>query len=342
MVCLVHACEVLTKLTFSREKDLEEMSPNRQQVAPADQLTIICYDFSALRSHIRYRTMSDSDALDSAAQIEMRFIEWSLETIAKPAWQYHDLQVNESANVWNGIVHSYTVHPAASVWNTYRSMRIMLTRTQEYLYRRLHPNNPDDDSEQFQYFRTVRREMADAICAGIPTQLGHAAPAYNSPCLLITAYMSIWPLFFAGTVALERIGRDAWNEAMRGDIMPTSSAAASQASWVIGRMQYISQHMGIHWADGVAATLRGEFVNTADAGQPDYLDDMNMKKYWRDRLNQGGENTPHWLKKIEASGRGPRILMEEESPLSDALHQPRDKFGPIWLGGGRKGKELYL
>lgn len=328
-------------LTQCRENELEEMSPNRHQVAPADHFTIICWDFSTLRSRIRYKTTSDSEALDVAAQLEMRMIEWSLKTIAKPAWQYHDLQVDESANVWNGIVHSYKVHPAAGVWNTYRSMRIMLTRTQEYLYRRLHPNNPDNDSEQFQYFRSVRRQMADDICAGIPTQLGHAAPAYNSPCLMITAYMSIWPLFFAGTVALERTGRDAWNEAMRGDLLPSPSAAASQASWVIGRMQYISQHMGIHWADGVAATLRGEFVNAPEAGQPDYLDDMNMKTYWRDRLNQAGDSTPPWLKKIEASGRGPRILMEKESPLSDALHQPRDKFGHIWVGGGRTG-ELYL
>ncbi|KAF2169191.1 hypothetical protein M409DRAFT_64939 [Zasmidium cellare ATCC 36951] len=325
---------------YEWEQELEELSPNRQQVAPLDKLTIICWDFSALRSKVRYNKTSDAHALDEAAQIEMRMIEWSIETMAKPAWQYHDLEVEESPHVWNGVVHSYTVHPAAGTWNTYRSMRIMLTRTQEYLYRRIHPS-PENDSGQFKYFRSIRRQMADEICLAIPTQLGHASPAYNSPCILITAYMSIWPLFFAGTCALERIGTNAWKEAMSGDLLPTTSAAASQASWVIGRMQYISQHVGIHWADGVAATLRGEFVNAEEMGQPDYLDDMNLKTYWRDRLAHAGPKTPAWLKKIEASGRGPRILNERENALSDATHQPRSEFGPIWIGGSRNG-ELYL
>ncbi|KAK4503579.1 hypothetical protein PRZ48_004494 [Zasmidium cellare] len=326
---------------YEWEQELEEMSPNRQQVAPADRLTIICWDFASLRCKVRYKTITDAEALDLAAQIEMRMIEWSIETMAKPAWQYHDLEVEESPDVWNGMVHSYVVHPAAGVWNTYRSMRIMLTRTQEYLYRRIHPNPAHEDAGQFKYFRSVRRQMADEICAGIPSQLGHASPAYNSPCLLITAYMSIWPLFFAGTCALERIGTNAWKEALSGDLLPTTSAAASQASWVIGRMQYISQHMGIHWADGVAATLKGEFVNVEEVAQPEYLDDINMKAYWRSRLNRGLPDTPAWLKKIESSGRGPRILNEKESPLSDALHQPRSEFGPIWIGGGRNG-EIFL
>lgn len=93
--------------------------------------------------------------------------------------------------------------------------------------------------------------------------------------------------------------------------------------------------MGIHWADGVAATLRGEFVNADEIGQPEYVDDLNFKMYWRERLKKIDPHTPAWIKKVEVSGRGPRILMEKESPLSDALHYPRSEHGPIWLGGGR-------
>ena len=35
-----------------------------------------------------------------------------------------------------------------------------------------------------------------------------------------------------------------------------------------------------------------------------------------------------WLKKVEDSHRGPRVLMESENPLSDVLVREE----PIWLG----------
>jgi hypothetical protein len=39
----------------------------------------------------------------------------------------------------------------------------------------------------------------------------------------------------------------------------TANKAAAQALWIISRLEYISTHVGLRWADGVLAVLRGDF-----------------------------------------------------------------------------------
>lgn len=316
------------------EQELERMTPNFDIAGPADQLTRVCYEFASLRSKMRLLRVSTLEAMQAATKVELRMIQWSMDTMTKgPIWQYQELDVADSPNVWNGMLHSYGGHPAPSVWNTYRSMRIMLTRTQEMLTRRLKLPQ-EQEQEQLAYFRKVRRQMADDICAGTPAQLGHAAPAWNSPCILVTAYSSIWPLFFAGTCALERIGSRAWAQAVRGEMPQSSSAAIAQASWILGRLSYISKHIGLKWADGVAATLQGDFAIIDDV-LPDYEDEQGLDDAWRfaiSKARQSEENTPEWIKVVRDSGRGPRNSIEREE-LKFA--QPRGEHRPIWRGGGR-------
>jgi hypothetical protein len=141
-----------------------------------------------------------------------------------------------------------------------RGVRVMLTRTQEMLCRRLTFSEADRE-EQMQYFRKTRRILTDEICATVPTLLGTATPAFNSPCVLITAYATIWPLFFAGTCALERVGSSGYY-ILKNELQPqsqTSNRAAAQAQWIMSRLHYISKNIGLKWADGVLATLRGDF-----------------------------------------------------------------------------------
>ena len=161
-------------------------------------------------------------------EIDRRMIQWSIDTMAHDeAWRYYDLQVDDSPHVWNGMVHAYAGLPAPGVWNSYRSIRIMVTRTQELMSQRFNPS-PADQAAARTYFRAVRRQLTDEICATIPCCLGQAQPAFSSPCVLITAYNSIWPLFFAGTCVLERIG-GRWpskDSASSADTPSSSSSAA--------------------------------------------------------------------------------------------------------------------
>lgn len=243
------------------EGELEKQTPDLKWIKPADTLTKICFDFAELRANMRYKSISDAMAAEEASDIDSRMIQWSIDAMnAGEMWRYYDIEVPDSPHVWNGIVHAYSGHPAPNVWNTFRSIRIMVVRTQELLCHRFQFSDGERE-EQTRYFRKVRRQMTDEICAGIPSALGHASPAYNSPCTLISAYSSIWPLFFAGTCALERVSFTAWQSAQEGKApsLHQTSAASAQAAWILGRLEYISTNVGLKWANGIAAVLKGDF-----------------------------------------------------------------------------------
>ncbi|SMR41980.1 unnamed protein product [Zymoseptoria tritici ST99CH_1E4] len=237
-------------------------SPEAVVAAPADRLSAICVDFATLKYQMRTQTISDQDAIAEVIRLEMRMVQWSIDTMADgQVWSYSDVEVPDSPHVWNGVVHGYQSHPSVpSIWNTYRSVRIMLTRNQETLVRRF-DLPPEQMIEQMAYLKSVRRQMTDDVCRSVPTLLGHGAPAVTSPCIITSAYGAIWPLFFAGTCALERIDLQAWAGVVNGTPMTpsdSSNAAIAQALWIIGRLEYISKHIGLKWAEGVSATLKGD------------------------------------------------------------------------------------
>lgn len=226
---------------------------------PVDELTNLVLDFAVLRAKMRTREIPDVVAAKEASELEGRFLQWQIDTSANDErWQYYEMEVPDSEHVWDGKVHAYSCHPAPTAWNTWRNVRIMLSRTQEWLCRRLDFSD-DERQQQMQYFRKTRRQLTDDICATIPVQLGHSSPAYSSPCVLITAYGSIWPLFFAGTCAFERVGQSSVSFSNGEPRLTQTSAAAAQAMWLLDRLKYVSEVVGLKWADGVAATLKGDF-----------------------------------------------------------------------------------
>ncbi len=242
------------------QSKLEETTGDNPITKPVDELTRLCLDFGTLRANMRTRRIPDVRAAQEASELERKLIQWQIEcTATYDNWRYYDVDVKDSEHTWDGKVHAYTGHPVPTAWNTWRSMRIMLSRTQEWLCRRFEFSTSERE-EQMQYFRRTRRQLTDDICATIPVQLGHASPAYNSPCVLITAYGTIWPTFFAATCALERVGPRSF-ELLNGQpkLKENASAPGAQALWLLGRLEYISKHVGLRWADGIAATLRGDF-----------------------------------------------------------------------------------
>lgn len=308
------------------EEELEKMTPNPEIIIPADKLTKICYGFATLRSKMRQQVLTDTEAMEWATQIEMEFVQWSIDTMAlDKMWHWHDLEVPDSPHVWNGMVHSYTCHPCASIWNTYRSMRILLTRTQENCVKRFELDHEQEES-QVAYFRSVRRQMADEICSGVPTQLGHAAPAFNSPCILITAYGSVWPLFFAGTCALERLGSSEAFMKSDSNWQSSTSAAAAQAAWIIGRMEYISKYIGLKWADGIAATLKGDYRLHQNLHESAWDENSFIRRFWREKYkheSKGGE-----ISEVAENAN--------ENPLNDLLDQKRRDWGPMLMIDSRR------
>lgn len=326
------------------QADLEANSTDMSFIRPADTLISICLDYAKLGYKIKLNRISDQDAMHEINEIDRHMIQWSIDTMNHDeSWRYYDLQVDDSPDVWDGMVHAYAGFPAPGVWNSYRSIRIMVTRTQEVLSQRFNPS-PADQASQRTYFRAIRRQLTNDICATIPCALGQAQPAFSSPCVLITAYNSIWPLFFAGTCVLERIGHSPWKDdpliSTADTFSSSSSAALAQISWILGRFDYISQSVGLHWADGVAATLRGDF-RIHDDLMPDSIvpghldgqvDNASLHQYARSPLVKmivdAGAKKPAWVREVEQSGRGPKVLIEEEEPEDAALRRGEAK----WLG----------
>lgn len=244
-------------------EDLATKTPYQGFVEPGDTLTDYCMDFAHIRAQLRLGTISTINAIAAASRIENDMIRWGVETpqVAK-MWRFQETRLPDSPHFWNGTVHTFENQnaPTSSTWNFWRSMRILLSRTQESLAQRVHLP-PAERERQQMHIRTVRRQMADDICATVPVALGHANKAI-AQCTLITAYGSIWPLFFAGTCALERVEEKWWMvgaEHVAAHKRYAASAAAAQAAWVIGRMEYISREIGLRWAEGVAAVLKGDF-----------------------------------------------------------------------------------
>lgn len=206
----------------------------------------------------------------------------------------------------------------------------MVTRAQEHLAIRFSAS-PAARQAQHAYFRAVCRRLTDEICATVPVALGHSQPAYSSTCVLITAYNSIWPLFFAGTCILERIGQANCNSGHGSS--PASSAAMAQLAWILGRFDYITNELGIRWADGVAATLRGDFKIHDDIMPSPTPQEISVQSPELQRLLVDEPSKPAWILDIEQSGGGPRAMIEGDRRL---LKGPgglmADQKGPNWLG----------
>jgi hypothetical protein len=223
---------------------------------PSDEIMMLYVDYVRLRAEIRLSSISNSNAIVGLSNLEQRAVDWSKTTTQmNEYWRYHEVEVYDNHNVRDGRIMTYTGSIARPIWNKWRCLRIMLSRTQQLVFKQV--GSVLTNQQQLNYYRKVRMQMASDICATVSACLGYAGTAQKSPCPLPTAFGLIWPLFFAGTCAIERIGYDAWS--IKAPTHVQNSAAFAQASWVLQQLEYQSQRVGLKWAEGVAAPLRGEF-----------------------------------------------------------------------------------
>lgn len=228
---------------------------------------IICITINA-RAEMTRRGIGDHVVADMYKGIDHQLAAWASRTIAEhPLWRYqkHPTHVR-SPHIWNGKFHVYTEGPASLVWNTYRGVRIMVLRLREKLLTSHAVNSSADDADDAEnrQLRLLQRQMADEICAAIPTNLGHTPDGvYKCHSVLLGRSASIWPLFMAGVVVLDRIERENLPIPMR--MNPAAlhqtdfgnySASIAQEAWIQGRLDLIKEPFGLHWAGAMATMLR--------------------------------------------------------------------------------------
>jgi hypothetical protein len=243
--------------------DLEAASFNDDFARPIDKLNEICLRYASVLSGLRENKISAANGIHAIDELDAAMAQWAIDTLRSDMrWRYSVFPLNHSNHVWKGIVHAYSGMPIPSVWNSYRSSRLMMLRTRERLRRSVVIPDVQRSQQQFD-LRQIRQGLVDDICACIPVQLGHAEPAYSSACVLVSAYHSIWALFFAGQCALEWTRQQA--EISSIGTMQTSQEhdhsnleAKSQLDWIQGRFDFIASEVGLRWAAGVAALLREE------------------------------------------------------------------------------------
>ena len=216
----------------------------------------MCFSFATLRARIRLKKITDVAAAEEASHIKFRLNQWLMGALASDIrWHYSEVVVPDSSHVWNGKMHTYNSAHTFGAWMAYRSISIILIRTLEPLYRNL--LIPDAERElQTRNFEATRRQIVDEICAAVPCVISNPDPADKS-CRLVRAYSAIWPLYLAGTCALERVRGQVFRD-RKGDFsgMEGTSAASAQAAWILGRLQYIATHVGLRWASVIATFLK--------------------------------------------------------------------------------------
>jgi hypothetical protein len=251
---------------LSRETPMEE----RQDFAPSDALHSIVLDFADLRFQMRECMVTPANALGQLANLARQADAWARETAKLgEAWQItSDHHKDCTGEVWVGLAHRYSNNAVAATWNSYRTLRIMLTRAQEIMVLHRADQSSDDLANQIAALRKARKFFTDEICASVPSQLGHLPlrGSKETTSALYTAFALIWPLFFAATCALDQVGEHVQHATSASHTSSQSSAdtdqasvAVAQASWLINRLSHISNGIGLKWAGGFIEVLHGDF-----------------------------------------------------------------------------------
>lgn len=235
---------------------------------PGDDLADIICKIITTRTEICRQGICDRTAAELYAKIDHQLAAWASGTIAEHAsWRYQEVRTHtESPHIWSGICHVYSEGPASLVWNTYRGVRIMVARLRKRLLSAHHAVRDlaiFDDARQ--HLSSLQRQMANEICAAIPTNLGHTPEGtYKCQSVLLGSSSSIWPLFMAGVAVLDQIETEQSPNPM---IMTTSTAQhktglfgcstiMAQEIWIQGRLELIKDQFGLHWAGAMATMLR--------------------------------------------------------------------------------------
>lgn len=199
--------------------------------------------------------------------IEGAFLDWSDRTVESGNTpSYHEPTRPESQHAWSGERHEDGIPPMDRTWNTYRSMRILLSRIQEAVFRRQSGPFAFVSPPGTEYYDSIRTQMTSDICISAAYAFGTDFEDDPPRCSISNGYILILPLSLAGSCLLEKlIEPETLDDGRRilrftGPVhQDPTNPASTQLAWIIDCLEYIADRIGIHWAKGVAKFLRGEY-----------------------------------------------------------------------------------
>jgi len=241
---------------------------------PADQLALLAARVASLRSAYRTGDKPDEELADLAAAIDRDLLGWSEDTLAEGSVSsFHGVTDPDSPHGWNGTRHEYGIPQAHRRWNMYRVLRILVSRVQESVWRRSWPtlSRPPPDPEQY---KNTRVRMTSDICIAAAYAFGSDNTIEPPKGSVSSGYLLIMPLSLAGSCLIEQIAEPTLTPGGSRMILVDRplhtdplNQTSTQLAWIIERVDYIAQKIGIKWACAVGRFLRGECRVYYDLGR---------------------------------------------------------------------------
>ncbi|KAK3722544.1 hypothetical protein LTR37_002536 [Vermiconidia calcicola] len=234
---------------------------------PADQITLLTARTASIRAAFRTGSKSDEQLAELAATLEEDLLSWSERTLATGSvCAFHTVRDPNSPHSWNGNRHVYKNPQAYRHWNKWRCLRVLLSRTQEALWRRSWPvlvrSHRIHDSE---HYKSIRNEMVAELCIASAWAFGNDPLAEPTKGSISYSYLMVMGLTVAGTCLLELLALPIRspdgnrmilvNEPLHTDPF---SQTSTQLAWVIERLDYIADKVGIRWAAPMSKFLKGD------------------------------------------------------------------------------------
>lgn len=245
--------------------------------SPGDDLTILACRIASLKAAYVRRSNTDQELASLAENLENDLLSWSERAFAAgSACSFKNVRDLESQYTWNGTKHEYGCPQAHRYWNKWRCLRILLSRTQEALWRRSWPtllgfSNRIPDAE---HYRSIRNRMASDICVAVAYAFGNDASAEPEKGSVSAGYLLVMPLCISGTCLLEQLADPITSPGGNRMVLldrplhtDLFNQTSTQLAWVIERLDYIATKVGVNWAGSINKLLKGQSKVYYDMGR---------------------------------------------------------------------------
>ena len=244
---------------------------------PADELTVLAARTASVRASFRTGSKTDEELAQLTSTLETDLLGWSETTLAAGSLcSFHNVRDPDSPHAWNGTQHQYGVPQAHRHWDMWRSLRILLSRTQEAIWRRSWPTlaQPSQPPPSTEHYKAVRNRMTADICIAAAYALGNDSSAEPPRGSISSGYMLIMPLCLAGTCLLEQLAEPIVSPGGSRMLLVDEplhldhfNQTSTQLAWIVDRVDYIADKIGIKWAHAVGKLLKGENKIYYDLGR---------------------------------------------------------------------------